>query len=132
MPSTTDETEPTIIVECRDVSSLYDIYSLEDLRDKPDDRLAELADLTYAAVAPLVEAAWARRGYAVRWAPEWSELVSTVDRLRIYGSPVVDVDGYGRPVDPDTYHERFAVWGEAYNELDTDAVLAKWREGAQS
>lgn len=121
------ETEPTIIVECRDETSLRDIYPLEDLADEPDARLAELAELTHAAMAPLVEAAWARRGYAVRWAREPSEVIPTVDRFRSYGYAVVDVDGYGRPTD--LVDEEPGVWGEAYDELDSDAVLAQWRGG---
>lgn len=91
-----------------DATGLAEIYPLHDTTNLTDEQSTQLADLTQAAMRPLVEAEWAIRGYDVAWKRE------PVLRL------AADDD-----TNEDLRETEIAVWGKAYDSLDTDAIWAQ-------
>lgn len=96
------QTETTTeIPQSDDTTAMSEIYPLRDVDDLSDEQQGKLVEVTQAAMRPLVEAEWAKRGYVTAWKAEPGQLD---DELR---------------------ETEIAVWGFAYDALDEDAVWAQ-------
>jgi hypothetical protein len=127
-----DTFEGVTVRETPDLSAPAEIYPLRPTHLLTGAQELALEVATDAAMRPLVESAWARRGVTVVW---WSTEANpsilhaapdeVLDRYDTLPGLVVDLMGEQVQVPGlvvDLMGEQVQVWGEAYDDLDTDAI----------
>ena len=112
-----DTFEGVTVRETPDLSALAEIYPLRPTNLLTGPQEHALEEATDAAMCPLVEAAWARRGVTVRWS-RWANL-----SILYAAPPTTDLnERLVEIVENVLRNEQIQVWGEAYDTLDTDAI----------
>lgn len=109
----TDTFPGATVRESDDEAPLDEILPLLDLSALSDEQWRQVRDGIAAAMRPLVEAEWAKRGVAVRWRE-----VSVTPAARILVSDDEPDDGLVK----DLQAAQVQVWGAAYDALDTAPI----------
>jgi hypothetical protein len=114
---------PYVVETDDDAILLSTVYPLHDVAGLDEATEHQLAEATRKAMRGLVAGEWEKRGHAVRWVNDPSEQRNAEDLLRSYGYTVAPL-AYGNPENDRApiAEEQVAVWGDAYDALDADAL----------